>query len=159
MAPMAPYARPDGTWWMPLLCARALDMQQHWLLWAELPTVLEQGRCVVRLNVLNRSCTLRNLSPHLIPTPHLHTSSPHLIPTPHLHTSSPHLIPTPHPHTSSSHLIPTPHPHTSSPHLILTSHPHTLSPHLIPTPHPHTSSPHLIPNPSCIFELHVQCIW
>ena len=31
---------------MPLSCARALEMQQHWLLWAELPMVLVQGRCV-----------------------------------------------------------------------------------------------------------------
>eukprot|EP00731_Ephydatia_muelleri_P034258 Em0053g4a len=68
-------------------------------------------------------------SPHLISTPHLHTSShtssphssPHLSPTP-LPTASPHLIP---------HLIPTPHP---------TPHPHTSSPHPIPTPHPHTSA-------------------
>ena len=67
-------------------------------------------------------------SPHLIP-PHPHTSSPHLISTPHPHTSS---------HTSSPHLIPTPHPHTSSPHLILTPHPHISSSHLILTP------PHLL---------------
>ena len=79
----------------------------------------------VTLSVMSsRKCICRTgspSSPHLIPTPHPHTSSPHLIPTPHPHTSSPHLsthlISTPHPHTSSSHIIPTPHPHTSSPHV------------------------------------------
>ena len=93
--------------------------------------MMSSSKCICRTGFPFFPTPHSTSSPHLIPTPHLHTSSPHLIPTPHPHTSSPHLIPTPHPHTSSPHLIPTPHPHTSSSHLILTSHPHTSSSHLL----------------------------
>eukprot|EP00731_Ephydatia_muelleri_P034515 Em0063g20a len=93
-------SRLDGTWWMPLLCARALD----------------NAAALVAMGGAAYSPGTGQ------PTPHPHTSSPQ---PPHPHTSSPHLIPTPHPHTSSPHLISTPHPHTSSPHLIST---HTATP-------------------------------
>ena len=46
MVHMAPYARVGGTLWMPLSCARVLDMQEHWLLWEEPPMVQEVDRYV-----------------------------------------------------------------------------------------------------------------